>query len=179
MRSIWGKEVLPERIRRQNRWLAVGVIAILGLVLLLMEWPSGPRDLPPALGPLALREVIRGGEAQSLVNKMHGKGVAPKENAVGTYRSQDGSADVYVSFYDDVRIPILQFERMADLLRYRPLEFSNLRRKSVQGVDVCECEDMGKPQYFFAYNRGLYWMSATESVAPRAIEDLVRNLKSQ
>jgi hypothetical protein len=167
-----GAERIPVR-----GWIASAVVVLIGLVLLLTEWRTEEHQLPVSLGRMRLTQVVRGADAQSMVDRMHGKGVAPKENLVGSYGSGDSTATVFVSYYDDARIPVLQMERMADLIRYRTFEFSGLTRGTVEGVDVCECRTMGLPQAFFALDRGLYWMSASEASGPDALRHLVRALK--
>ena len=172
--NAWGR--MRQRVRRHARWMGVILVAFLGLVLLLLQCPARPRDLPARLGQLALTEIIRGSEAQTVLNQMHTKGIAPQLNLIGTYRSREGSATVYMSFFDDPRIAILQMERMADLIQHHPTPFDGFRRIERQGVEIIACTNMGRPQYCFAGRGGVYWISADASVDSAALEALVAEM---
>jgi hypothetical protein len=160
-------------VRRRLMLIAAGVVLALGIVLVLLQYPGERADLPGRIGMLKLSEIVRGSAAVSLLSEMHSKNLQPVESIIGTYRGENGSATVYLSVYDDPRIALLQSARMADRIEYRPTPFNGFQRLRHGDIDVSSCIGMGRPQYFFAYRSGVYWIAADQAVGQQVLDGLI------
>jgi hypothetical protein len=113
--------------------------------------------LPQTILELRLTEELRGKQAQKIVNEMHKKSVTPEESIIGTYFSTNGSAKLYVSFYDSRTIAEEQFDKMIDPIRKGESAFSHFRDLQIQNSKVYFCLGHGQAHYFFLREKELYW----------------------
>jgi len=165
------------RANPHSRWLVLGIIALLALALLLLQWPPSPLPFPTRFGDLEAQEILRGSEARSIVDEMHGKGVTPKENVIVRYEGARGRAVLYLSAYDAPTIARREMERMAGLIERGHPVFVHFRRLSIRDVPMCLCLGMGQAHYFFSFSRGVYWLAVDPAIAQETIVRFVEALQ--
>jgi hypothetical protein len=161
------------------KWIALSAaVVVVGAVwLLLPAFLLKDLELPKALGSLSLREEVHGEKARSIINKMHGKGVTPKDNMIAAYDNSEGSATVYLSVYDKSTQSQETFTQMVRGIEKGASPFSELRTVSVYGQPVSFCKGFGQAHYFFFIDESVYWITADLAVAEEAATELMRALK--
>jgi hypothetical protein len=135
--------------------------------------------LPKSILQLRLTEEISGKQAQKIVDSMHKKSVAPDENVIGTYFSTDGSAKLYVSFYDSRTIAEQQFEKMIDLIRKEGGVFSRFQEIRIQNEKVYVFLGLGQAHYLFLREEIIYWWAVDLQIAQASMQELIRIVKTQ
>jgi hypothetical protein len=148
-----------------------GAVAPLVLVLLFRT------ALPHELGPLKLVQSAWGKEAAAMVDRMHGKEVAQRENFIGLYRSERGAATVYLTAYPTDRLAEENYAVMERRIEAGNTPFDHLSHISVLGQDGAACIGQGQVHFFFAYNRNLYWLAADLPVAREALQRLIESTR--
>ena len=88
-------------------------IIIVAAVVTIQE--TNKPDFPESFGMLTIEQRLGKQEAANLINRLHGKGIAPDHNEVVFYTSQSGVATMYLSVYskpDNARSAEEQMARM-------------------------------------------------------------------
>jgi hypothetical protein len=163
----------------KTKWIVLAcVVGIVGVVyLILPRFIRKDLELPKALGSLVLREEVQGAKAQAIINKMHGKGVTPKDNMIAAYENGDGSATVYLSVYTNQAESQETIAQMVRGIEKGTSPFSELRTITIRGQEMSFCMGFGQTHYFFYIDNSVYWMTADFAVAEEAASELVRALK--
>lgn len=167
-----------QRVSKQA--LAVGAVIILALVvavLLVPHFALRPLTLPPELGDLRLQQHIFGDEARRIINQMHGKGVTPRDNAIGIYGDETGTATLYLSVYDEAEEAAATLDRMIEGIKTGFTPFSDYELQTVDGQQVSYCTGDGQAHYFFAVGPSLYWLAVDFPVAEETLRALFRSIK--
>jgi len=153
------------------RWI-VGVTAAIAVAVAVVQLTLSGHGVPKLLGTLSLAQAVSGSDARVLVNKMHGRAVSPKDNVVGTYRGDEGSATLYVSYY-----PSADSARNVALAMARRIEagvppFEHFRTFEEGRNPVFMCLGLGQAHFFFVCNERFYWLASDIGVAEVALEQL-------
>jgi hypothetical protein len=169
------------RIRGTYGALA-GRLVISGVALCVVLAGCGPKQgefLPPHLGESSLARRLQGEEARAIVDRMHGKGVAPLFSQIGFYGDTAGAgALLYVSVYEHASGAAGADEKMRVRIAQPGGAFSDYAQYHVAGRLISSCEGMGQRHYFFAAGKRLYWIAAPEASAFSLVQELVTGLKS-
>ena len=154
--------------------IGVAVLAVAAVAVFLFSRPAVEKtELPPALGTLRLEQTFTGSEASAIVNRMHGKGVTPKSNAIGVYKGASGTATLYLSIYEEQRDAAGARNDMIAGIRTGRTPFSGLEQKTLRGHDISSCIGQGQAHYFFAVGPALYWLAVDFPVAAPTLEALL------
>lgn len=154
----------------------IAFVVIVAMALVLLPWTTAPEfTLPAMLGSLQLTGDYSGEEAREIVNRMHDKSVSPDENLIGTYRSPEGEATLYISMYGEPSAAEKDFRKMILLIQPGSPVFRDFQQMSVAGKEVGFCRGLGQWHYFFARGNVLYWLAADEPVARMAILHLLES----
>jgi hypothetical protein len=150
---------------------------ILPLLLLGALWCGCSREahdvLPPRLAGAILARRLEGEEARAIVNRLHGKGVAPLRSLIGFYGDDAGSAAiVYVSVYSEPGEASGVAARMRDGILRGGSVFGAYTEYEVAGRRIAGCTGTGSQHYFFAAGRGVYWLAAPGGKAFSLAQDL-------
>jgi hypothetical protein len=165
---------MSSKFKKKKIALIAGVMLPLFVLFFLLMPHHHPMILPQSILQLRLTEELRGKQAQELVDAMHKESVTPDETAVGTYFSTDGSAKLYLSFYDSRKTAEEQFDRMINLLRLEKGPYSQFRELQVLHEKVYTCLGLGQVHYFFLYERELYWWAVDLQIAQTSMQELIR-----
>jgi hypothetical protein len=154
---------------------AAGILIVLLLSALSCGCSRGVHDvLPPRLDGAILSRSLEGEEARAIVNRMHGKGVAPVRSLIGFYGDDAGSAAVlYVSVYSEPEEASGAVTKMRDGILRGGGVFGEYTEFDVAGRRVSGCTGMGAQHYFFAAGKGVYWVAAPRGRAFSLAQDLV------
>jgi hypothetical protein len=161
-------------MNRKTARIGVVVLVVAAVAVFLLSRSAVEKtELPPALGTLRLEQTITGSEASAIVNRMHGKGVTPKANAIGVYKGASGTAMLYLSVYEEPRDAAGARNDMIAGIRTGRTPFSGLERRTLRGHDISSCIGQGQAHYFFAVGRSLYWLAVDFPVAAPTLEALL------
>lgn len=167
-----------ERVSKQALAVIVVIAFALALaVLLVPQFTQQPLTLPPALGDLRLQRHLFGDEARRIINQMHGKGVTPRDNAIGVYADEDGSATLYLSVYGEEEEAAQSLERMIRGIKTGFTPFSDYEQHIIEGQEVSFCTGDGQAHYFFAIGTSLYWLAVDFPIAEETLRALFRAIK--
>lgn len=164
--------------KRKRIALIAGILIPVSVIVFIVLPNHRTIGLPKSILQLRLIEEIRDKQAQEIVDAMHNKSVTPDENVIGTYFSTDGSAKLYVSFYESRTIAMEQFEMMINLMRLEKNTFSHFQELQVQNEKVCFCLGLGQAHYFFLHEKELYWWAVDLQIAQSSMQELVRIVKN-
>ncbi|MGB6123645.1 MAG: hypothetical protein WBG80_17180 [Bacteroidota bacterium] len=156
------------------RWLLLLVAAAV-LIPFLIYRPHGPL-LPEELKGLVLQKEISGENAKRIVDRMHGKAVAERENSIGYYGGSSGEATLYVTLYKTPGEASQVEKVMADRIAAGNPVFGHFRIIDVRERRVAICYGMGQTHFFFSRGRALYWLAVDNDLAHVTIQSLVRVL---
>jgi hypothetical protein len=162
------------KFKKKNIALLAGVILPIVVFLFLLIPHHRSLVLPQSILQLRLTEELRGKQAQELVDAMHKKSVTPDETVVGSYFSTDGSAKLYLLFYDSRKTAEEQFDRMMNLIRLEKGPYTQIRELQVQQEKVYMCLGLGQAHYFFRHKNELYWWAVDLQLAQSSMQELIR-----
>jgi len=163
-----------KRLDTSVRWLLL-LLAAAVLIPFLVYRPHGPL-LPVELGPLVLQKEISGEDAGRIVDRMHGKAVAERENSIGYYGGSAGEATLYVTLYKTAGEASQVEGVMADRIAAGNPAFGHFRIIDVRERRVAICYGMGQAHFFFSRGRALYWLAVDNELAHETMQALVRVL---
>jgi len=161
--------------RHLSGWPGLILLVTLGAALPLAVATLFRSALPPELGSLKLMQSASGNDARSLVDRMHGKDVAQRENFVGLYRGERGSATVYLTVYPSDRQASEDYTAMESRIEKGNTAFERFSRFSVQGQEGAACVGQGQVHFFFAHERSLYWLATDLPVARETLRRLIES----
>jgi hypothetical protein len=131
--------------------------------------------LPHRLGDAPLIRRVEGDEARAVVDRMHGRGVAPVFSQIGYYGDDGGSGAVlYASVYQGVPEASAAEEKMRVLIGGGGGVFSRYAEYQVEGCRISGCDGMGGRHYFFSRGRRLYWLAAPKETAFSLVQEMLR-----
>jgi hypothetical protein len=128
--------------------------------------------MPKLLGTLSLAQSVAGSDARVLVNKMHGRAITPQDNVVGTYKGDDGSATLYVSYYPSADSARNVARAMAHRIEAGIGPYEHFRTFAEGRDPVFMCLGLGQAHFFFVCNDRLYWLASDIGVAEVALNQL-------
>lgn len=160
------------------RWLVVIVVVVTATTFLLLpHFMRNDPVLPKTLGSLEMTNEVRGDKARSIINQMHGKGVTPTDNIIGTYEGTGGTATMYLSNYETREQSQQVLAKMVGGIKTGFTPFSNYERMIIENIEVSFCIGSGQSHYFFCSGKSLYWLTADPAVAASALRTLLDTLK--
>jgi hypothetical protein len=151
--------------------LLVLAVAAAGVPLLLVTLLESP--VPPSLGGLTRVRLVTGIEAEGIVNRLHGRSVSTRENAIGTFAGPQGSATVYLTVYGSVSSAQTAEQRMEERIDSGDFGFSHVNRMTFEGKRVAACVGVGQVHFFYSRGNRLYWLTSDYAVAREALKDLL------
>jgi hypothetical protein len=160
-----------------EQWAIIVTVVVVGLTsyhLLTAE----PEILPASLGELVLTGNLTGSTAQSMINHLHGKGIAPTGNVIGFYTGSAGNATLYVSVYSSREDATQAEEKMAERIRVGNPVFGEYREEEISGQPLVECRGLSQLHYFFSFGSTLYWLAVDESLARPTVERLIAHIRA-
>ncbi len=157
--------------RPRRRWIIGAIAMALGVFLLLFQWREARPALPDHLGAYALVRVLSGHDARQMVDRLHASSVAPTDNVIGEYRRGERRATVYVSMYDDDRLPELRYAQMRERLAATSTPFQELSDRTLGPLRYSTCVGVGQRHYFFAVERRLVWLAIDPPDADTVFEE--------
>lgn len=128
--------------------------------------------LPKDLGPLRLEKSLSGGEAQSLLDRLHERSVAPKLSLMGQYSSTSSSATLYVSVYDSTSHAAEALDRMTARIKAGNAVFRHYGEGRNRGLKVSRCTGLGQVHFLFRFRERLLWLAVDPSAASRTLDAL-------
>lgn len=172
-------ELTPPKSRLKKSWLAAiaALIVIAAITALLPYFRSPATSLPSTLGDLRLTKTILGDEAKAIINQMHGKGVTPTDNLIGTYQGTGGTATLYLSNYETREQSQQVLAKMVGGIKTGFTPFSNYERMIIENTEVSFSIGSGQSHYFFCSGKSLYWLTADPAVAVSTLRSLLDTLK--
>lgn len=167
-----------QRVTKQAVAVVVAIAFALALaVLLVPQFTQRPLALPAEMGDLRLQQYISGDQARRIINQMHGKGVTPRDNAIGVYADEIGTATLYLSVYGEEEEAIQTMGKMIKGIKTGFTPFSDYEEHTVDGQRVSFCTGDGQAHYFFALGTSLYWLAVDFPIAEETLRALFRSIK--
>lgn len=150
----------------------IGAAIAIAVAVAVVQLSLGGHGVPKILGPLNLAQAVSGSDARVLVNKMHGRAVTPLENVVGTYKGDEGSAKLYVSYYPSPDSARAVAQEMARRIERGMPPFAHFRTFEEGRDPVFMCLGLGQAHFFFACKERLYWLASDIGVAEESLNQL-------
>lgn len=82
-----------------------------------------------------------------------------KKNEIGFYESSDGTAIIYITYYNAENTSQSEYERMINKISPENSVFINPEFIEINGREIYRCFGMGQSHYVFANKKELYWVS--------------------
>jgi hypothetical protein len=178
--AMYGEEIGHSRGETHIafRLAAAGTLILLLLSTLSCGCSPGAHDLlPPRLGDAMLTRTLEGEDARLLVNRMHEKGIAPRQSLVGFYRDNAGSAAVvYVSVFGEAGDASGAVVKMRDGILRGNGVFGKYAEYDVGGCRIAGCTGLEAQHYFFAAGKRVYWVAAPPGSAFSLAQDLLAHV---
>jgi hypothetical protein len=160
------------KLETSLQWLLL-LVAAAAVIPFLIYSPRGAL-LPEKLGRLVLQKTLTGEPARRIVDRMHGKAVAQRENRIGYYGGPAGEATLYLTLYETAGEASHVEGVMADRIAAGNPVFGHFRSIDVRGRNVSICYGMGQTHFFLSRGRALYWLAVDNELAHESIQALVR-----
>lgn len=130
------------------------------------------------LNGMKLTKKISGQEAQTMINKLHGKSVTPNVSEVIFYKSEKGEAVLYISGYPDSTGAKNDYYKMVSLIQNGNEVFGHFHEFNIDNQKLSMCLGLGQAHYFFYNNHNLFWLSTNYQIAQSTVVDLLNKLKN-
>ena len=134
---------------------------------------SQPADLPGSLGSLKFTTRLEGSEAQSFLDRLHDKQIAPTNSVIGNYRQGKAQASIYVSTFASQSLAASAAKQMDSLISRRNRVFSRYSQFTLGAAKIGRCEGMGLTHFFFRHLNQVYWMSSDPPRSDAALKALL------
>lgn len=165
-------------VRRTGRSFKLRVPIFLALCAFVTGCSRNEQDpLPARLGDAPLVRRVQGAEARDIVDRMHGKGVAPLYSHIGFYGDALGSAAVlYASVYERATEATGADEKMRVRIAGAGGVFSGYGEYLVAGRTISGCDGLGQRHYFFTAGSRLYWIAAPPASAFALAQEMITRM---
>lgn len=163
--------------RHLSGWPGLILLAALGAAIPLVVDVLLRPVLPHELGQLKRVQSASGKDAAVMVDRIHGKEVAQRENFIGLYRGERGSATVYVTVYATGQLAADTYALMERRIETGDTPFDHFSHISVLGQAGAACVGQGQVHFFFAHERNLYWLAADLPVARETLQRLIESTR--
>ena len=152
---------------------------LLVLILpLLPQLQTRTDGVPSDIGPLKLVRSLQGKEAQSFLDRLHEKEVAPKTSLMGQYSSNAYHATLYVSVYETPALAAVASRRMAARIKSGNPVFPHYSETTIRGLTISRCLGLGQVHMFFLLRDSVYWLAVDPFIAAPSLDALVNTLVS-
>lgn len=139
---------------------------------LLAQAQTHPDGVPPQIGPLKLVKSLQGKEAQSFLNRLHKKEVAPKVSWMGQYSSNSYQATLYVSVYETQAQAAGASRTMTARIKSGNQVFRHYAETTNRGLKISRCLGLGQVHWFFHFRDSLFWLAVDPPIASRSLDSL-------
>ena len=134
---------------------------------------AGEAPVPEEIHGFPLAEVKTGEDAAAVLERMHGKQVAPEQNWVATYGPEEMSTTLYVSRYESAETATSELARMAACVDGEGTGFGHHAQFKVAGLAVHSVFGRGQIHYFYAKDRDLVWLGMVPMLARVGVAQLL------
>ncbi len=155
-------------------FFAFVIIIIVASVVTIQE--TNRPTFPESFGLLTIEHRLGKQEAADLINRLHGKGIAPEHNEVVFYSSQSGTATLYLSVYSKPNDARNAEERMAQLIRNGNPVFGEYNKFIQNGLVVHRCFGLQQEHFFFLSKNLLYWIAIDPPIARQSLDAFLETL---
>ena len=139
--------------------------------------PAGqPSDLPGSLGLLKLTTRLQGKEAQSFLDNLHDKNIAPVNSLIGKYRWGKSQAFLFISIYTSDFLASAVNKKMSSLSSRGNQPFSDYSQLERRSTSISRCTGLGQTHFFFKHLNGVYWLSVDPGISDATMRALVNFL---
>lgn len=140
---------------------------------------KGKNEFKPfeELNDMKIVNRISGKEAQSMIDKLHGKSVTPDASNIVFYKGEKGEAILYVSIYSDSNNAKTDYNKMVHLIRDGNEVFGHFHEFIIDNQKLSMCFGMGQAHYFFYKANRLFWLSTNFQIAQSTVVDLLNKLR--
>lgn len=135
-------------------------IIIVSIILLVTSCSKEPDIFPENFFNLKLTQKMTGDEAASFVNRLHFNSVTSEKNEIGFYKGNKGNAIVYVTFYENEKSALDNFEKMTQRISPENSVFVQSSFMEVYGKRIYRTFGLGQTHYVFTSRNKLFWISA-------------------
>lgn len=115
--------------------------------------------LPAHFHGYNLKRTIVGEEARQFVDNLHFQNVATTKNEIGFYESEQHSAVIYISHYENEGQALADFEKMTAKISAQNSVFVGGDFLEINHVKVYRCFGMGQTHFIFVHDKQLFWLS--------------------
>ncbi|OGO31637.1 MAG: hypothetical protein A2Z29_03150 [Chloroflexi bacterium RBG_16_56_11] len=164
--------------------VALGIITVLGLSFgINVIAPRLQSDVPARLGDMELSGVVRGADAVTQVNRLHGLDVRLSDAVIASYAHSspyhgDSHATIWMGWAGDAGTAATLVDRMVESINKGDSPFSNLRRISVGQSKVFQLDGPGGQNFFYQSEKrdeAVIWASIEAGDVSIALEQVVKN----
>ena len=153
-------------------------LLVLSFLPLTPSFQSAQSGLPVVVGPLKLLKSFEGKEAQSFLDSMHDKKVAPKSSSRGEYRSGNQQATLYVSNYGTRSQAVSVWKKMAARIGGGNRVFEHFQELTIGSITIGCCVGLGQVHFFFCLRNRIYWWAVDPTSGTESLHNLVDSLKA-
>jgi hypothetical protein len=154
-------------------------VAVIGGIVLLaacsapVEQDEGGFVLPGEILGLRLTEKQSGEAAAELIERMHGKAVAPDGSVIATFGNAPDQIVVYVSRFPSRREAAEQVRLMGESIGAGSSGFGHHQTFPRDGRQIHSVLGYGQTHYFFHVVDRVIWLSAPDAVASDALDEIL------
>jgi hypothetical protein len=134
---------------------------------------AGEPPVPDEIHGFQLADVKAGEEAAAVLERMHGKEVAPERSWVATYGPEEMGTTLYVSRYESAETAASELARMAAGVEGEGTGFGHHAEFQVAGLTVHSVFGRGQVHYFYAKDRDLVWLGMVPMLARVGVAQLL------
>jgi hypothetical protein len=154
-----------------TRAAALAVLTMTGAACANPDASDAP--VPDEIHGFPLAEVTAGQEAAAVLERMHGKEVAPEQSWVATYGPEEMGTTLYVSRYESADLATAELARMAAGVDGEGTGFGHHAQFEVAGLTVHSVFGRGQVHYFYAKDRDLRWLGMVPMLARVGLAQLL------
>jgi hypothetical protein len=166
--------MLSQKIFRSPLWLVLLILLAASLPLIVQSLTPPP--LPETIGPAALVRSFSGEVARSIVEQMHGKDVGKGENRIGYYRTENGSATLYITRFPAEQEALEAGRTMTQRIVGGNPVFEAFRTITFRQKPVTLCYGLGQMHFFFSEGKSVYWLATDTSCAAETAGGLLESV---
>lgn len=134
---------------------------------------STSQPLPMAIHGMPLVAVTTGPDAEALIQRLHGRDVAPLASYVGRYEGGGADATLYVSRLGDSLAADSLVERMSEAIGRGNRSFAHHTRFTMDELTIHVVLGQGQTHFFFARGPDVRWLAIDRGMARVGLADLL------
>ena len=150
---------------------------LLVLILpLLTQLQTRTDGVPSEIGSLKLVRSLQGKEAQSFLDRLHEKEVAPKTSLMGQYSLNAYHATLYVSVYETQARAADASRRMTARIKAGNQEFRHYEEIAIRGSVIGRCLGFSQVHFLFPFRGRVFWLAVDPPAATESLDALILSL---